>query len=94
MSEGVASATAFLVSELLDFAVYTPLRERNWPLAVAASNAVGLVCDSVLFLWLAFGNFDFLRGQIVGKTWVTLAFLPFLIAWRGQWRALVDVPAE
>src|SRR5207237_5742162 len=42
----VASATAFLVSEFLDFVVYTPLRERNWPLAVVASNAVGLVCDS------------------------------------------------
>ena len=57
-------------------------------------DVFGLVCDSVLFLWLAFGNFDFLWGQIVGKTWVTLAFLPFLIVWRGQWRALVDVPAE
>ena len=89
----VASATAFLVSEFLDFGVYTPLRERNWPLAVVASNAVGLVCDSLLFLYLAFGNFDFLGGQIVGKSWVTLAFVPFLIAWRGQWRALVDSPA-
>ena len=45
-------------------------------------------------------TFGMIRGQanpkrqIVGKTWVTLAFLPFLIAWRGQWRALVDVPAE
>ena len=78
---------------VLDFAVYTPLREHNWPAAVVASNAVGLLCDSVLFLWIAFGNFDFLPGQIVGKTWVTLAFLPLLVIWRNQWRELVGVPA-
>jgi len=89
----VGSGVAFLVSELLDFAVYTPLREHNWPAAVVASNAVGLLCDSVLFLWIAFGNFDFLAGQIVGKTWVTLAFLPFLVIWRSQWRELVGAPA-
>ena len=67
-----ASAVAFLVSELLDFAVYQPLRERRWLTAVAASNAVGLVVDSALFLWLAFGSLDFLAGQIVGKAWITL----------------------
>jgi queuosine precursor transporter len=89
----VGSGVAFLVSELLDFAVYTPLRERNWPLAVVASNVVGLMCDSVLFLWIAFGNFDFLAGQIVGKTWVTLAFLPLLVVWRNQWRELLGAPA-
>src|SRR5262245_39557830 len=33
----LASAVAFLFSELLDFAVYTPLRRRNWLGAVAAS---------------------------------------------------------
>ena len=89
----LGSGVAFLVSEFLDFGVYTPLRDRNWPLAVVASNAVGLVCDSLLFLWIAFGNFAFLGGQIVGKTWVTLAFLPLLIIWRNQWRELVGLPA-
>ena len=68
----VASAAAFLVSESLDFAVYTPLRERNWIGAVAASNVVGLVADSALFLWLAFGSLDFLAGQVVGKAWMTV----------------------
>lgn len=51
-----ASAVAFAPSELADMAVYTPLRERRWLLAVAASNAVGLVVDSVLFLAVAFGS--------------------------------------
>jgi queuosine precursor transporter len=68
----LASAVAFAVSELLDLAVYTPLRKRGWARAVIASNAVGLVVDSVLFLWIAFGSFDFLAGQVVAKAAVTL----------------------
>jgi uncharacterized PurR-regulated membrane protein YhhQ (DUF165 family) len=67
-----ASAVAFLVSELADFAVYTPLEDRSWLGAVVLSNTVGLVLDSVLFLWLAFGSLEFLAGQIVGKAWMTL----------------------
>jgi hypothetical protein len=45
-------------------------------LAVAASSAVGLVVDSIVFLWLAFGSLDFLLGQILGKAWMVLAALP------------------
>lgn len=74
----VASGIAFLVSELADFAVYTPLRQRNWLLAVGLSNTVGLVADSVLFLALAFGSLEFLPGQIVGKGWVTLLAVALL----------------
>ena len=70
----VASGTAFLVSELSDMAVYTPLRDRGYVLTgVALSNTVGLAIDSVLFLMLAFGSLDFLAGQIVGKVEVTVA---------------------
>lgn len=76
----IASATAFLLSELADLAVYTPLQRRRLILAVAASSLVGLAVDSVVFLWLAFGNLDYLWGQIVGKSWMVLATLP-LIAW-------------
>src|SRR5687767_6548831 len=43
-----ASGIAFLVSELADLAVYTPLRRRNWLGAVAASNAVGFIADSAI----------------------------------------------
>src|SRR5918998_3773561 len=52
----LASGTAFLFSELTDFAVYTPLRQRYWLGPVAASNIAGLVMDSALFLTLAFGS--------------------------------------
>lgn len=72
----VASTTAFLLSELADFAVYTPLQKRGLLLAVLASSVVGLVADSIVFLWLAFGSFDFLLGQIVGKAWMVLLTLP------------------
>jgi uncharacterized PurR-regulated membrane protein YhhQ (DUF165 family) len=71
----IASGSAFLLSELADFAVYTPLRRRNWLGAVAASNAVGLVVDSALFLWLAFGSLEFLPGQVVGKASMTVLAL-------------------
>lgn len=70
----LASASAFLVSELADFSVYTPLRERGrWLVAVGASNTVGLVVDSALFLFLAFGSLEFLAGQVVGKLYTTVA---------------------
>lgn len=82
----LASAVAFLVSELADFAVYTPLRARHWLGAVFASNTVGLVADSVLFLSLAFGSLEFLPGQVVGKLWVTFVAVAILWAWRRQRR--------
>jgi uncharacterized PurR-regulated membrane protein YhhQ (DUF165 family) len=76
----VASAAAFLLSEFADLAVYTPLVRRGLIVAVVASSVVGLVVDSVVFLWLAFGSLDFLLGQIVGKAWMVLLSIPF-VAW-------------
>lgn len=49
-----ASGSAFLLAELLDLAVYTPLRRRGRRvLAVAVSNAAGAALDTALFLALA-----------------------------------------
>ena len=84
----VASAAAFLLSELADFAVYTPLARRRLILAVVASSLVGLVVDSIVFLWLAFGSLDFLAGQVVGKAWMVLLSIPF-VAWLQIGRAHV-----
>ena len=78
----VASGAAFLLSELADTAVYTPLQRRGLVLAVAASSAVGLVIDSAVFLWLAFGSIDYLPGQVIGKAWMVLAALPVIAVWR------------
>src|SRR3954463_11006539 len=55
----VASTAAFLLSDLADSSVYTPLQARGLVLAVLASATAGLIADSVLFLWLAFGNLEF-----------------------------------
>ncbi|MEZ5852469.1 MAG: VUT family protein [Hyphomicrobiaceae bacterium] len=74
----VASAVAFLISEMADLAVYTPLQRRGLMLAVVASSLVGLVADSIVFLWLAFGSLDHLLGQVVGKAWMVLASIPFI----------------
>ncbi|MGH6726675.1 MAG: VUT family protein [Pseudolabrys sp.] len=73
-----ASAAAFLLSEFADFTVYTPLARRRLVLAVFASSLVGLVVDSIVFLWLAFGSLDFLLGQIIGKLLMVLFAMPFV----------------
>ena len=76
----LASTAAFLLSEFADFAVYTPLARRRLVAAVVASSTVGLVVDSLIFLWLAFGSLQFLEGQILGKLWMVLLAIPF-VAW-------------
>lgn len=63
----VASTVAFLLSEGADLAVFTPLQQRGLVLAVAASGVFGILVDSMLFLWLAFGSLDFFWGQVIGK---------------------------
>jgi queuosine precursor transporter len=80
----LASAVAFLVSEFADFAVYTPLRRRGWLTAVVLSNVVGLLVDSMLFLWLAFGSLTFFPGQVLGKAWMTAAAVAVLMVVRGR----------
>lgn len=76
----LASGVAFLLSEFADLAVYTPLARRRLVAAVVASSAVGLIVDSIVFLWLAFGSLDFLLGQVIGKAWMVLLSVP-LVAW-------------
>ena len=78
----VASGAAFLFSETADLAVYTPLQRRRLLLAVFASSVVGLIVDSILFLYLAFGSIEFLTGQVIGKSWMVLLALPFIILLR------------
>lgn len=77
-----ASAVAFLVSELADFSVYTPLEKRSVLGAFLASNVVGLVVDSALFLWIAFGSLQFIEGQVLGKLVMTALAYPVMLAIR------------
>lgn len=78
----VASTAAFALAETLDFAVYEPLRRKGLLTAMTASNTVGLIADSLLFLWLAFGSLAYLPGQILGKTWMTVLAVAVIAAIR------------
>ena len=89
----VASAAAFLVSETADFLVYTPLARRRLITAVVVSSVVGLIVDSIIFLWLAFGSLDFLLGQVVGKAWMVLLAIPFVYYLRRRDERLGLAPA-
>ncbi|MCA1999518.1 MAG: VUT family protein [Hyphomicrobiales bacterium] len=89
----VASVAAFLLSELADFAVFTPLQKRGLVRAVLVSSLLGLVVDSLVFLWLAFGSLDYLAGQVAGKALMVLAALPVIYLVRNRDRRLGIEPA-
>lgn len=61
----VASASAFLVAQLLDVRVFNALRGRAWWVPPVGSSVVGSVCDTFLFFFAAFA--------FTGLPWVTLA---------------------
>lgn len=83
----LASAAAFAISELADLAVYTPLRRKNLSFALLASGMVGAIIDSMAFLWLAFGSFDYMAGQVVGKLCLSvLAALILYVRSSHLWR--------
>ena len=71
----LASGAAFLFSELADLTVLQRLRERGWSRAVTASNIVGAVLDSIIFLWVAFGSLAFFWGQLAAKLVCTIVWL-------------------
>lgn len=86
-SFALASGVAFLASEAFDWTVYTPLRHREWGVAVFLSNLAGSITDSVLFLWIAFGWSavgEFWFGQTVGKMYLALPFVAAIWMWRNR----------
>jgi uncharacterized PurR-regulated membrane protein YhhQ (DUF165 family) len=92
-SLALASATAFLLSETADFAVYTPMIRRGWVVpAVFASGAVGLVVDSAVFLFLAFGSLQYIEGQVLGKLYMTAAASLVIWALRRRYPQALTAP--
>jgi hypothetical protein len=61
----LASGMAFLVSELVDWAVFTPLRGRSLAAAVLASSVVAAPVDTIGFLWLA--GFPVTPSAVLGQ---------------------------
>lgn len=89
----IASGVAFLISEFADLAIYTPLQKRRLVLAVVASSIVGLIVDSIIFLQLAFGSLDHVLGQVIGKAWMVLLAIPFIMWIRARDERLGIQPA-
>lgn len=91
----LASASAFLVSEVADWAVYQPLRRRGYIRAALTSNTVGALVDTVLFLWVAgFPIWSSIPGQLVGKLTITALTVLLVIAYRAGRRALPRQPVR
>jgi hypothetical protein len=87
----IASAVAFLVSELVDMLIYGPLRKRGYIRAATASNIAGAFVDTILFLWIAgFPIWTSLPGQMVAKLTVTAVVV--LAVWGS--RALLREPVR
>jgi queuosine precursor transporter len=89
----IASAVAFGLSELADLGVYSPLRKHGYVRAAVASNVVGSVIDTVVFLTIAgFPVLLAMPGQIVGKLVVTGAVMFAVMLFRLR-RAVVEATA-
>lgn len=67
----LASGTAFLISQLMDVAVFNRLRGGRWWRAPLISSALGSLVDTALFFALAFYATD--------VPWVTLATGDYLV---------------
>lgn len=78
----LASALAFLLSELADFAIYDRLRRRQLALAVIASGIVGAVLDSLLFSALAFGVIAWAPGLVLAKLYASVGYAAWIAARR------------
>lgn len=86
----LASAVAFLSSEVADLAVYTPLRKSGYIRAAVASNIVGAFVDTMIFLTIAgFPIQDALAGQMVGKFVVTAVAVATVLTFRAGRRSRV-----
>jgi uncharacterized PurR-regulated membrane protein YhhQ (DUF165 family) len=93
----LASGVTFLISEAADFAVYTPLRRRGWARAVLASNLVGAVIDTLVFLSAAGFplTVQVVGGQLIGKiVWATVLPVAVVAGLRRLRPARPEVVAE
>lgn len=90
----IASTTAFLLSELTDFAVFAPLRRRGFVVAALVSSFVGLFVDSLVFLWLAFGSLDYLAGQVLGKFYMVIVTILVVVVWERRRETWANHPSS
>jgi uncharacterized PurR-regulated membrane protein YhhQ (DUF165 family) len=77
----LASGAAFALGEISDFAIYTPIRKKSIFAAVILSGLVGGLVDSLVFLKIAFGSFEYWQGQVLGKVYMSLIGAVFILLW-------------
>jgi hypothetical protein len=93
-----ASAAAFVTSEVVGLALFLGLRgNTGGPVALGSAVVVASLAaaalDSLIFLWIAFGDLGFWQGQFVAKISVLALAVPFILAARRQWPAEAPAPA-
>lgn len=75
----IASATAFLVGQLLDIAVFSRLRNRFWLVPPLSASLIGSLLDTAIFFSLAFapafGFIDTWFGMLDGSLGVSAPWL-------------------
>jgi uncharacterized PurR-regulated membrane protein YhhQ (DUF165 family) len=81
----VASGVAFLLSETIDLIAYRDLRDNGWTTAAVGSSIIGGFADSLVFLGIAFGSYEFLWGQWAGKTIAVVAVVAVAAPLRRYW---------
>ncbi|AGI70117.1 putative integral membrane protein [Octadecabacter antarcticus 307] len=76
----IGSATAFLVAQLIDVAIFQRLRDGAWWRAPLASTLIGSTIDTALFFTIAFSGFiSFGANADAEISWAWDA-VPFLLA--------------
>jgi len=76
----IGSATAFLVAQLLDIAVFHRLRDRSWWTAPLGSTLVGSTVDTVIFFSIAFASvFNGLSAPAAEEVMWAQGAAPFLL---------------
>lgn len=81
MRIALASGTAFIVSQLLDVAVFNRLRKQSWWKAPLLGSVAASVVDTAIFFSLAFAGTDFnwlhlATGDLGVKLAMAVALLP------------------
>lgn len=74
----IASASAFLIAQLLDVAIFARLRDGAWWRAPLASTLIGSTIDTALFFIIAFGGFLSFGANADAEVSWALDVMPFL----------------
>ncbi|WP_342069145.1 queuosine precursor transporter [Yoonia algicola] len=76
----IGSATAFLIAQLLDIAVFNRLRDGSWWKAPLSSTLVGSTVDTVIFFSIAFSSvFNGLSASAAEEVMWAQDAAPFLL---------------